>query len=46
MHAFMSYQTDERVTAAKVSDLLNKMGITSFMAHEHIEVSVIAALRS
>lgn len=40
MHAFMSYQTDERATAAKVSELLNKMGITSFMAHEHIEVSV------
>jgi hypothetical protein len=40
MHAFMSYQTDERATAAKVSELLIKMGITSFMAHEHIEVSV------
>jgi len=40
MHAFMSYQTDERATAAKVSELLNKIGITSFMAHEHIEVSV------
>jgi len=40
MHAFMSYQTDDRAIAAKVSDLLGKIGITSFMAHEHIEVSV------
>jgi TIR domain len=40
MHAFLSYQTDERAIAARVSDLLSKFGITSFMAHEHIEVSV------
>jgi hypothetical protein len=40
MHAFMSYQTDDRAIAARVSDLLGKVGITSFMAHEHIEVSV------
>jgi hypothetical protein len=39
MHAFMSYQTDERAIAARVSELLSKFGITSFMAHEHIEVS-------
>jgi len=40
MHAFMSYQTDDRTIAARVSDLLSEFGITSFMAHEHIEVSV------
>jgi hypothetical protein len=40
MHAFMSYQTDEREIAARVSELLSELGISSFMAHEHIEVSV------
>jgi hypothetical protein len=40
MRAFLSYQTDERAIAARVSDLLVKINITTFMAHEHIEVSV------
>jgi len=40
MRAFMSYQIDDRAIAARVSDLLSKVAITSFMAHEHIEVSV------
>jgi len=39
MRAFMSYQTDDRFIAARVSDLLAKLNVTSFMAHEHIEVS-------
>jgi len=39
MHAFMSYQTDDRAIAARVSSLLGKLAITSFMAHEDIDVS-------
>jgi hypothetical protein len=39
MQAFMSYQTDDRAVAALVSALLADVGVTSFMAHEHIEVS-------
>jgi TIR domain len=40
MLAFMSYQTDDRVVAASVSQLLATLGIQAFMAHEHIEVSM------
>jgi hypothetical protein len=40
MLAFMSYQTDDRAIAARVSDLLGKIEIRSFMAHQDIEVSV------
>jgi hypothetical protein len=39
MRAFMSYQTDERAVAALVSNLMADIEVTSFMAHEHIEVS-------
>jgi hypothetical protein len=38
--AFLSYQTKDKATAALVSKLLADFGIESFMAHEHIEVSV------
>ena len=40
MLAFLSYQTEERVVAASVASLLESIGVQSFMAHEHIEVSV------
>ncbi|HLZ02168.1 MAG TPA: toll/interleukin-1 receptor domain-containing protein [Bradyrhizobium sp.] len=40
MLAFMSYQTDDRHVAATVAQLLGKLGVHCFMAHEHIEVSV------
>src|SRR3954464_12981607 len=40
MLAFMSYQTEDRVVAANVAKLLEHIGVQSFMAHEHIEVSV------
>jgi hypothetical protein len=40
MLAFMSYQTQDRQMAAQVAALLMKFGVKSFMAHEHIEVSV------
>lgn len=39
MLAFMSYQTEDRAIAASVSALLVELGISTFMAHEHIEVS-------
>jgi hypothetical protein len=40
MLAFMSYQTENRAIAARVSQLLGTLGIQAFMAHEHIEVSM------
>lgn len=40
MLAFLSYQTEERVVAASVAKFLESIGVQSFMAHEHIEVSV------
>lgn len=40
MLAFMSYQTEDRLVAASVAQLLGNLGIQAFMAHEHIEVSV------
>lgn len=40
MLAFMSYQTADREIAAGVAQLLDTLGVQSFMAHEHIEVSV------
>ena len=39
MHAFLSYQTDDKLVAAQVAGLLGKLGCTVFMAHEHIQVS-------
>jgi hypothetical protein len=40
MLAFMSYQTEDRLAAAAVAHMLEGLGIQTFMAHEHIEVSV------
>jgi hypothetical protein len=39
MYAFLSYQTEEKLVAAAVRALLEKLGIKSFMAHEDIQVS-------
>jgi hypothetical protein len=38
-YAFISYQNDERQVAARAHDILAFVGIQSFMAHEHIQVS-------
>ncbi|MBU2851189.1 toll/interleukin-1 receptor domain-containing protein [Acidithiobacillus ferrivorans] len=38
-YAFISYQTNERHVAVRVHDALTSVGIQSFMAHEHIQVS-------
>lgn len=40
MRAFLSYQTDDKLIAARVAELLRRLGCAPFMAHEHIEVSV------
>jgi hypothetical protein len=40
MLAFMSYQTEDRAVAGRVSQLLSTLGVQAFMAHEHIEVSM------
>jgi hypothetical protein len=39
MRAFISYQTSDKLIAARVSELLGELGCTAFMAHEHIQVS-------
>lgn len=39
MQAFLSYQTDDKLVAGRVSNLLESLGITVFMAHENIGVS-------
>lgn len=39
-YAFISYQTAERAVAGKVKEALGRAGVTSFLAHEDIEVSV------
>jgi len=39
MYAFISYQTEDKVVAGKVKDILAGIGVTSFMAHEDINVS-------
>ena len=39
MRAFMSYQTADKLVAARIAAFLDKMGCTAFMAHENIEVS-------
>lgn len=39
MHAFISYQTQEKLVAAQVKNILSAASITSFMAHEDINVS-------
>ena len=39
MYAFISYQTADRLVAEKVKNLLQEAGISSFMAHEDVNVS-------
>ncbi len=39
MYAFLSYQTADKKTAGKIRGLLDKLGITTFLAHEDIQVS-------
>src|ERR1019366_5615248 len=39
MRAFISYQTADKLIAARVSGLLEELGCIAFMAHEHIQVS-------
>jgi len=39
-YAFISYQTTDKLTAARVQRVLADVGISSFLAHEDIEVSV------
>lgn len=39
MYAFISYQTNDKLVAARVKNVLAPIGITSFMAHEDINVS-------
>ncbi len=38
-HAFISYQTADRFVAGKLKNILETIGIDSFLAHEDIEVS-------
>lgn len=38
-YAFLSYQTADRLAARQLKDLLDKIGIASFLAHEDIGVS-------
>jgi TIR domain len=40
MLAFMSYQNVDKEVAARVAALLETLSVESFMAHEHIEVSL------
>lgn len=37
--AFISYQTEDKLLAGQVKEILNKSGIDTFLAHEDIEVS-------
>lgn len=39
MYAFLSYQTDDREVAGRVSVALQSIGVRTFLAHEQIEVS-------
>jgi len=39
MKAFLSYQTNDKATAALINALLKSMSVEAFMAHEDIEVS-------
>ena len=39
MRAFLSYQTADKLIAARVAELLGQLGCTTFMAHEDIQVS-------
>ena len=39
MLVFMSYQTADKLIAARIAALLARLGYPAFMAHEDIEVS-------
>ena len=39
VYAFISYQTDDKAIAGKIKYLLTNVGVSSFMAHEDIDVS-------
>lgn len=39
MYAFISYQTEDKVIAGKIKNILAEVGCSSFMAHEDINVS-------
>lgn len=41
IHAFISYQTKDKRTAGEVQKTLEEAGVSAFLAHEDIEVSVI-----
>ncbi len=43
MYAFISYNTDDKIVAGKIKDLLTLVGVESFLAHEDIEVSEVWA---
>jgi len=38
-YAFISYQTDDKIVAGKLKQILSKIDIDSFLAHDDIEVS-------
>lgn len=38
-YAFISYQTADKQIAGRIKELLESIGITSFLAHEDIDVS-------
>ncbi len=39
MYAFISYQTEDKIVAGKIQNILTKVGLSAFMAHEDINVS-------
>jgi hypothetical protein len=39
MYAFISYQTEDKFVAGKIKNILAEVGVSSFMAHEDIDVS-------
>jgi TIR domain len=39
VRAFLSYQTKEKLVAAEIAQILDELGVSSFMAHEDIDVS-------
>lgn len=38
-YAFISYQTGDKLVAGEIKDILDSVGISSFLAHEDIDVS-------
>ena len=41
MYAFISYQTTDKHAARRIQRLLEEVGVTSFLAHEDIQVSAV-----